>query len=532
MSVLQARELVKSYGARTVLSGVSLTLSPGQRTGLVGDNGVGKSTLLRVLAGREARDGGTVEAPSDLGFLTQEPEFPGSASVAEVLDDALAEVRVALRRLDELAERIADSEDAMTEYGEVLDWCTAHEAWDADRRAELVLDGLGLGFLIGATGQRRIDTLSGGERTRLALAMLLVRRPGMLLLDEPTNHLDDAAIAFLEEHLRGLSSGVLVASHDRVFLDEVCTDILDLDPNLSGPARYTGAFTAYLGAKRAERERWERQYATEQEELKALRSAVRVNTSDIAHNRKARDNDKFIYAFKGARVQQTAARRVRDAKRRLEELEQEQVRKPPPPLRFSGAWSAGNGSGPVLSLHQVRVGQRLAVDRLDVNGTDALLVTGANGAGKSTLLGVLAGDIAPDSGELLRRKGTRIGLLRQDVWFAERDKPAARLYADAVPEGPNLGELGLLPGPALGKPVGQLSEGQRRRLALALLVAANPHVLLLDEPTNHISLTLASELEDALRAAPGAVVVATHDRWLRRRWDGAHLELVGGGLQG
>lgn len=523
--LLRADGLAKSYAARPVFSGISLTLSTGQRTGLVGDNGVGKSTLLWLLAGRAQPDAGAVSGPGDRGLLTQELEFRRTATVAEVIDDALGAVRAALARLDELTGRLADDERALHEYGELLDWCTAHDAWDADRRVEVVCAGLGLS---GVDRGRTLDTLSGGERSRLALAALLVRRPAVLLLDEPTNHLDDGACEFLAEHVRGLAGAVLVAGHDRVFLDEVCTEILDIDPAVDGPTRYGGAFTGYLAAKHAERQRWEQRYRAEQRELQTLRHAVRVTARDVAPNRGARDNDKFIHAFKGARVQQQVSRRVRDAQRRLDELQRDQVRKPPPPLRFTGAFSAETGAGPVLSVHDVRLGDRLTLDRLDLPGDGSLLVTGANGAGKSTLLRVLAGELSLERGEVLRRKGARVGMLRQDVWFDELHKPAAQLYREAAPAGPNLGELGLLPGPALGRPVGELSAGQRRRLALALLVAADPHVLLLDEPTNHISLSLVGELEDALEAAPGAVVVASHDRWLRRRWNGEHVHLVRG----
>ncbi|WIX91614.1 ABC-F family ATP-binding cassette domain-containing protein [Amycolatopsis sp. DG1A-15b] len=532
---LQAKDVVFGYGTRVVLDGVSLTASAGQRLGLVGENGTGKSTLLRLLAGLEEPRSGEVLRGPDVGFLLQELPHPPDATFADVLDGALAEIRAAAARLDELTTAMTDRPDdegVLEEYGRVLEWAQAHDLWDADRRAKLVCDGLGLG---GVAPDRRLGTLSGGQRSRLGLAALLIRQPETLLLDEPTNHLDDAAMAFLERHLIELTGIVVLSSHDRVFLDAVCTDIVDLDPaaadrQAGGAIRYGGSYTGYLGHKKAERARWEQRYAEEQEELKELRETVAVTARNVAYGRGPRDNDKFIHAFKGARVQKTISRRVRDAEQRLENLERDQVRKPPAPLRFKADLTArATGDGPAISARSLEVPGRLSLPRLDVGGSARLLVTGGNGAGKSTLLSVLAGRLAPAAGTVLFGHGVRVGLLEQDVVFAEPERNAARVYRDALGEdAPPLSRLGLLASRDLRQPVGALSVGQRRRLALAILLADPPDVLLLDEPTNHISLTLAEELFAALETAPGAVVIASHDRWLRRDWAGDRLELAAG----
>ncbi len=530
---LRANDLIKSYGARRVLDGVSLTASPGQRLGLVGENGVGKSTLLRLLAGVEQPDAGEVTRPADIGLLHQEPPFAGADPVGAVVEAALAEVRGAERRLANLAEslrRRPDDAALLARYGDALAEVEATEAWDADHRAERVLGGLGLARI---ERSRPVVTLSGGERSRLALAALLLRQPRTLLLDEPTNHLDDEAIGFVEEHLRRLPGVVVAASHDRVFLDAVCTAICDLDPTRGGVTRYGGAYTDYLTAKRAERARWERQYQDEQDELAGLRQAVAVTARQVAHNRPWPDGDKAAYNGHGELVQKAVSSRVRNARRRLDELDRRQVRKPPAPLRFAArvVTAGASGEGPVLSLRRVRVPGRLAVDHLDLATDDRLLVTGGNGAGKSTLLAVLAGRLAPAAGSAHRRRGVRVGLLEQDVAFDRPDRPAVEVYAAALAgrsAPPPLAELGLIAPRDLSRPVGQLSVGQRRRLALAVLIAATPHVLLLDEPTNHLSLSLVEELEEALAAAPGAIVAASHDRWLRRRWSGREVALAAG----
>ncbi|MFD4675311.1 ABC-F family ATP-binding cassette domain-containing protein [Lentzea sp. NPDC058450] len=522
-AALVATELVRGFAGRRVLDGVSLTAAPGRRIGLIGENGAGKSTLLRLLAGVDQPEGGTVRRPADLGFLHQEMPFPDSATVAEVLDDALAQARTDLAELDRLG-ALLDDPSALAEYAERLELAQLHEAWDADRRADIVLSGLGLGDV----GRDRVlGSLSGGQRRRLDLAALVIRRPTALLLDEPTNHLDDDAASFLEDQLRVLPGTVVLASHDRAFLDAVCTDLLDLDPTPDGPVRFGGTYSAYLHQKRADRDRWERRFAEEQEEIAEVRASLDLIAGRVAPDRPMRDGDKMGYGVRANRVQSQISRRMRNATRRLEELERAAVPAPPRPLRFAPDLLAVEAEE-LVSLHDIRLPGRLALDALDVRDGDRLLVTGANGAGKSTLLHVLSGRLPAEG--VRRNPAVRVGSLDQDTSFANPRLTARATYgralgAERVAAVP-LESLGLLHRWDLGKPVGALSVGQQRRLALALLVADPPHLLLLDEPTNHLSPTLCDELEDALgQRGPGAIVVASHDRWLRRRWRGREIGL-------
>jgi macrolide transport system ATP-binding/permease protein len=520
---LVARDLVKSYGDRVVLDGVDLLAHPGQPLGLVGENGAGKSTLLRLLAGVETPDSGTVSRPDDLGHLAQEPDFADGATIGDVLDDALAPLHEAVARLERLAARL-DEPGSAAAYDEALSWATLHEAWDADTRAESTAARLGLGTL---DRTRRVAALSGGQRSRLALAALVTRRPGCVLLDEPTNHLDDAAMELLEEFLVALPGVVVAASHDRAFLEAVCGAVVDLDP---GGQRFTGGYADYLEAKRDARRRWWESFEAQQDELGTLRTAARTTARQVAHNRPPRDGDKFIYSFKGGKVARTVSRRVKDTERRIEVLERDRIPKPPAPLAFRGVLAPGRRpQGWVLSVRDLVVRGRLGVERLDVRAGQRLLVTGGNGSGKSTLLKVLAGELAPTSGTV--DVGTRrVGHLPQDVVFARPDRTPHETYAATGATVP-LGDLGLLHPRELSRPVGVLSVGQQRRLALALLVSRAPELLLLDEPTNHLSLTLADELEDSLQGWAGTVVVATHDRWLRRRWNGDVLALAAEGVR-
>jgi macrolide transport system ATP-binding/permease protein len=520
-----------SYPDRTVLTGVDLLAQPGRRIGLVGENGTGKSTLLRAVAGRlpsRARLSGTVEAPVDLVLLGQEPPFPDGATVAEVLAMTLAPLRTAVADVERHAASVGTEEGAAA-YEHALELALAHDAWDADRRAEVAAARLGVD---GLAPERVVGSLSGGQRTRLALATIMTTRPACLLLDEPTNHLDDDAIDVLTDFLCELPGVVVLASHDRVLLDDACTDLVDLDAGElgtdgSGGRRFGGGWSAYEAAKAETRRRWEETYAEQQEEIGRLRAATRIGTGAIAHDRGPTDGDKYIYSFKGGRVEQTLARRKKDAQRRLEVAEREQLRKPPVPLRFRGDLTT-RSSGRLVQVRDLELEGRVRVPRLDLSAGEHLLLTGPNGSGKSTLLGVLSGRLRATGGTVEVTART-VRELTQDPEVRDPSRSALATYDAAVrglADPPPLRDLGLLHPRDHRTPVGSLSVGQRRRLGLAVAIAAAPDLLLLDEPTNHVSLALAGELVAALSTAPGGVVLASHDRWLRRRWEGPELTLT------
>jgi len=529
LAPLVVSDLSVSYPDRTVLTGMDLLAQPGRRIGLVGENGVGKSTLLRAAAGRlpsRARVTGTVQAPGDLVLLGQERPFRDGASVADVLAMTLAPLRDAVTDVERLAAAVGTAEGDAA-YERALEVALAHDAWDADRRAALAAARLGLDL----APERLVGTLSGGQRTRLALATIMTTRPTCLLLDEPTNHLDDEAIDVLTDFLRELPGVVVLASHDRVLLDDVCTDLVDLDAGElgtdgSGGKRFGGGWSAYEAARADARRRWEETYAEQQEEIGRLRAATRIGTSAIAHDRPPTDNDKFIYFGKGQKVARALSRRKADAQRRLELTEREQVRKPPAPLRFRGDLTV-RSTGRLVQARDLEVVGRMRLCQMDLSAGEHLLLTGPNGSGKSTLLGVLSGRLRATGGTVEVSART-VRELTQDPEVRDPSRPALSTYDAAVrglADPPPLRDLGLLHPRDHRTPVGSLSVGQRRRLGLAVAIAAAPDLLLLDEPTNHVSLALAGELEEALATSPGGVVLASHDRWLRRRWRGPELVL-------
>ena len=530
--VLRADGVGITFGDRRVFAGLSLIVNPGQRIGLLGENGAGKSTLLGILAGELDADAGAVERPHATALLRQEVRADPDAPLGAILEAELGALRRLERELEAAGEALATGDpDAAERYAVLLERAEAAELWTLDARRDEVLDGLGVGHL---SLDRPVGEVSGGQRSRVALAALLLAQPDALLLDEPTNHLDDAAVAFLATRLRQWRGPVLFASHDRAFLDEVATGLADIDPSASeGLTRYGGGYSEYLAAKAAERARWEARFAEEALEEARLEVTVATTASRGALTRTRPDNEKFGWNLKAEGRERQVARRIRNAAVRLDDLRASRVGEPPPPLSFSGIPSGSQvleGDEPLLAVEGARVDGRLALDELTLAPDARLLVTGPNGAGKSTLLAMLAGRIPPDAGRVRRRKGLRVAVLEQDVRWSDPGRTPRELYDRALGERRAaelpLAGLGLLAERDLDRPVGRLSIGQQRRTALALIVARPPHVFLLDEPTNHLSLALATELEEALGGYPGAVVVASHDRWLRRRWDGPELALV------
>ncbi|MEJ5913098.1 ABC-F family ATP-binding cassette domain-containing protein [Pseudokineococcus sp. 1T1Z-3] len=529
----------RRFPDRLVLRDVSLAVPAGARVALVGENGAGKSTLLRVVAGLDEPDAGTVRRPDRLRLVQQVLPFADDATLAEVLDDAVEDARGVERELADVAEALtrggADPERTARRYDEALAAATLADVWSLDARVERVLAGLGLA---GVSRSRRVGDVSGGQRTRLSLAAALVARPTALLLDEPTNHLDDEGLTFLAAELGTWAGPVLFASHDRRFLDDVATRVVDLDP-VVGPHRgsddvvgvqgtsYRGGYSAVLRSKADGRRRWEEQHAREQERLAELRHEVAVGARDVMHTSAPKTEARAAKKFYADRAATVVARRVRSARSRLEELERTQVAVPPPVLGFRGLGPPRRRREQTLvTLEDVAVAGRLRPTSVHVGPRARLLLDGPNGCGKSTLVEVLAGRLPPDDGDRRAPAGLRVGVLAQDVRWEAPALTAAETYRRAVGAGARpLADSGLLPARDVGRPVSALSVGQQRRLALAVLVADPPELLVLDEPTNHLSLTLAEELEAALADYPGAVVLASHDRWLRERWEGERVAL-------
>ncbi|WP_172382001.1 ABC-F family ATP-binding cassette domain-containing protein [Streptomyces sp. MNP-20] len=528
---VRAEGVTVTRGSRRVLHDVSVTVPARSRLAVVGENGRGKTTLLHVLAGLITPDEGSVHRAGTIGLARQELAVPDGATVGTLTSAALAASLAALAALDGATHALADGRPgADGRYAAALDAATRLDAWDAERRVDVALEALGAP----ADRERPLATLSVGQRYRVRLACLLGAHHDLLLLDEPTNHLDADGLDFLTRRLREHAGGLAVVSHDRALLRDVADRFLDLDATRDArPRLYAGGYDAWQDARRRERESWEQDHQEQQAEHRRLKDAV------------SRARDRLSTGWrpeKGTGKHQRQSRApgvVQALKRQQDALEAHRIDVPEPPAAPRWPDPGVRPGAPQLRAHGVAVEGRLAGPvGLSVDGGDRLLVTGPNGAGKSTLLAVLAGALAPTQGYVRTARGARVVRLTQetagqDPALTAREAHArhvGRLVAggtlrdaDAVP----LQALGLLDAEALRTPVGRMSQGQRRRLDLALALAVRPGLLLLDEPTNHLSAALVDEVTDAVRGTSAAVVIATHDRQLLRDLaDWPRLELA------
>ncbi len=505
-------------GATPVLDHVDLTVAPGSRIAIVGENGRGKSSLLHVLCGDLVPDAGTVRRIGTLGLAEQEMPADDGRTVGQAVAEAIADALDALTALDDAGAALADERpDAAERYAEALARAEALDAWDAERRVTIALEALDAE----TDRERPLASLSVGQRYRVRLACLLGADHDFLLLDEPTNHLDRAGLEFLTEQLRTRAGGTVVVSHDRALLDDVAETIVDLDPTSDGRARvYGGGYAGYREGRQSERERWELEHARQQAERARLEDSLRTAQDRLTSGwRPPKGTGKHARATRAGGL-------VQSVHRRQDALDAHAVTVPEPPQVLGFPALPARSGSTLLAAEDVTVAGRLATPTsVTLRGGARLVVTGPNGAGKSTLLEVLAGALAPTGG-VRRTTSARVGYLRQESALPVEQR-AADLFAAHVERlvvagvvaerhAVGLSSLGLLRPREAGKRVAELSMGQQRRLDLALVLAGRPQVLLLDEPTNHLSIALVDELTEALGATTAAVVLSTHDRQLLR----------------
>jgi ATPase subunit of ABC transporter with duplicated ATPase domains len=505
--LLSVRRVSKSYGSRSVLHDVDLVVPRRARIALIGPNGIGKSTLLRILAGLEEPDEGEVVSTGFVGYLPQEPE----ARPGETLRDYLARRTGVAGAEADLDRREAALPDGIEEHAAALERFLALGGDDLEARARGVCGMLGLH----AELDRAVDTLSSGQRARAALAAILLARFDVFLLDEPTNDLDFRGLERLERFVRETKAAVVVVSHDRDFLERVTTDVLEFEAETGKPRRYAGGFGEYERMRTAAREReaaaYER-YRSEQSRFTALLSDRRTQARSLGAglgNRTGGSDRRPTHAL---------STKVRQAEKRLERLED--PGKPWTPWELRLEFRAGKrGAEQVLELQGAVVERgafRLGPLDLDVRIHDHVAIVGPNGSGKSTLVEALLGSLPLAGGSRTVGSGVELGAIDQE---RRRFDGSERLIDTFVRESdlPPEEARTLLAKLALGaddvlRAGASLSPGERTRAELALLQARGVNCLVLDEPTNHLDLEAIEQLEGALANFDGTLLVVSHDR--------------------
>jgi ATP-binding cassette ChvD family protein len=496
------RKARKAFGEKVILDDVTLSFLPGAKIGVVGPNGMGKSTLLKIMAGLDQPSNGEAYLTPgySVGILAQEPKLDESKDVLGNVQDGVAAIRGKIARYNEIAEQMATdySDELLDEMGRLQTEIDAANAWDLDSQLEQAMDALRC-----PPPDADVSVLSGGERRRVALCKLLLQQPDLLLLDEPTNHLDAESVQWLEQHLEKYPGTVVAVTHDRYFLENVAQWILEIDRGRTYP--YEGNYTTYL-------------------EAKAARIKVE-GQKDAKLRRRLEDELQWVRSSPKARQAKSKARLDRYEEMAAEadkyrKLDFDEIQIPPGPRL---------GSLVVETTDLVKgFDDRLLFDGLSFSlpPNGIVGVIGPNGVGKTTLFKMLIGDELPDAGSIRIGETVRISYVDQNRAGLDPKKNVWEVVSDGLdyikvgnvemPSRAYVSAFGFK-GPDQQKPAGVLSGGERNRLNLALTLKLGGNLLLLDEPTNDLDVETLASLENALLEFPGCAVITSHDRWFLDR---------------
>ncbi|MED4877100.1 ABC-F type ribosomal protection protein [Anoxybacillus geothermalis] len=524
MIILQVNGLTKYFGADLILSNIKLEIQSRARIALVGRNGAGKSTLLKIIAGELSSDSGEIIKPSHIkiGYLAQNSGLDSSRSIWDEMLDVFAPLRAIEAQLAELGAQLGDPdlladparyEKMLQAYDNLQEQYKEQGGYQYEADIRSVLHGLQFSSYDYQTTP--VSSLSGGQRTRLALGKLLLAKPDLLILDEPTNHLDLDTLTWLEQYLQAYPGAVLLVSHDRYFLDKVVTEVYELSN--ATLKRYSGNYSRYLELRAEQYEQELKRYEKQQEEIARLEDFIRRNIARASTTKRAQSRRKQL--------------------EKMERLERPAGDEKSASFSFAIERPSGHE---VLTAEQLTAGYREGAPVIRqisfrITRGESVALVGPNGIGKSTLLKTIAGKLPVQSGKLRYGANVKIGYYDQNQAELSTNKRVLDELWDAYPDKTEkeirtvLGNF-LFSGDDVLKPVSALSGGEKARLALAKLMLQKANVLLLDEPTNHLDLDSKEVLEQALIDYPGTILFVSHDRYFINRIATKLFELSGDGL--
>ena len=531
MFALKLNEIKKMYSTRTVFENVTAGIESGEKIAIVGPNGVGKSTLLKILTGELRPESGTVVwdkgiSAERIGLMTQQAVWEPNETVQEYVRRARAGLLSVEREMREIEVLLSgdvisrEINDLMSRYGTLQEQFEAEGGYTYEREVERMLGEVGLPEAVWST---EVAKASGGQKTRAQLARLLLQEPQVLLLDEPTNHLDAETMDWLEDVIRTFAGTVITVSHDRYFLDQVATRILELSPE--GLGSYLGNYSAYVEAKELERRQQQLAYDKQQAEMKKLEDTIRMFRGWF-HSAEANAKGMGALAPYIKAAAKTHVARMRSKERQLERLHDNKVSRPKEAQSIHAKFETEDRLGNRVFLLEdvaVRFGERelyrdvsVAVER-----GERIALVGPNGIGKSTLLKVITGELEPSEGAVKRAPQARIGYFGQEVDRLDRERTVLEeiLDIDGMKQSDARTTLAwfLFRGEEINKKIGVLSQGEKCRVAFVKLYFSGANVLVLDEPTNYLDISAREKIEDALLNFPGTLLLVSHDRYMVQR---------------
>ncbi|OPJ65755.1 ribosomal protection-like ABC-F family protein [Clostridium chromiireducens] len=523
MIELALNKLQKYYGANIILEDITFEAQTSEKIGIVGDNGCGKSTLLKIIMGIESYDKGTISIRKNatLGYIEQMPVYPNNFKVIDVLNVAFERLNESQKELELLEQQLSNSKETnmeklLSNYSKVQSIYESLGGYEREEKLSKVCNGLKMNANF---KNKLFNELSGGEKTTVILGKILIQSPDILLLDEPSNHLDLDAMEWLEAYLKEYRGIVIIVSHDRYFLDNIVTKIIEIEDMKA--KSYSGNYTDFAKEKEKQINLQMEAFLEQQKKIKAIEKSI----NQLRDWGMRGDNGKFFR--RAASIQKSLSK--------LERMDKPVIEKQSISINANTATRSGNEVVIIKKLSK-RFGEKILFDKIDllIRNEESVALIGRNGCGKSTLINILLGIIKEDSGIALLGSSINLGYLPQNIIFKDENKTILECFREdiVITDGKAREYLAkyMFFGEMVFKKVGSLSGGERSKLKLAMLMYDEVNFLILDEPTNHLDIESREELEGLLKNFKGTLLFVSHDRYFINNIANRSIELSGGSL--